>query len=62
MINREMDRTIAITEAIKAAGPNEDVVVLAAKGLMNTKDCGVDTPYETLALHNVLLTNWKPSF
>ncbi|MFR6559387.1 MAG: UDP-N-acetylmuramoyl-L-alanyl-D-glutamate--2,6-diaminopimelate ligase [Weissella confusa] len=46
VINREMDRTIAITEAIKAAGPN-DVVVLAAKGLDEyQKIGGVDTPYE----------------
>ncbi|MGL5688013.1 MAG: glutamate ligase domain-containing protein, partial [Weissella cibaria] len=46
VINREMDRTIAITEAIEAAGPN-DVVVLAAKGLDEyQKIGGVDTPYE----------------
>ena len=46
VINREMDRTIAISEAIKAAGPN-DVVVLAAKGLDEyQKIGGVDTPYE----------------
>jgi len=45
-IHRELDRTKAITEAIKAAGP-QDVVVLAGKGLDEyQKIGGVDTPYE----------------
>jgi UDP-N-acetylmuramoyl-L-alanyl-D-glutamate--2,6-diaminopimelate ligase len=45
-IYRELDRTVAITEAIKNAGP-ADVVVLAAKGLDEyQKVNGVDTPYE----------------
>ncbi|MDR3190267.1 MAG: UDP-N-acetylmuramoyl-L-alanyl-D-glutamate--2,6-diaminopimelate ligase [Lactobacillaceae bacterium] len=45
-IEREMDRTKAIEQAITAAGPN-DVVVLAAKGLDEyQKINGVDTPYE----------------
>ena len=46
VINREMDRTTAIQQAITAAGPR-DVVVLAAKGLDEyQKINGVDTPYE----------------
>ena len=46
VINREMDRTTAIQQAITAAGPR-DVVVLAAKGLDEyQKVNGVDTPYE----------------
>ncbi len=41
-----MDRTKAIEQAIREAGPN-DVVVLAAKGLDEyQKIKGVDTPYE----------------
>ena len=45
-VYRELDRTTAIAEAIKNAGP-DDVVVLAAKGLDEyQKINGVDTPYE----------------
>lgn len=45
-IIEELDRTTAITEAIKHSGPN-DVVVLAGKGMDEyQKIDGVDTPYE----------------
>uniref|UniRef100_UPI0035A0F595 glutamate ligase domain-containing protein n=1 Tax=Weissella soli TaxID=155866 RepID=UPI0035A0F595 len=46
VVKCEMDRTKAIEQAIREAGPN-DVVVLAAKGLDEyQKIKGVDTPYE----------------